>query len=40
MEQDATSAGGPPESLTARFAGDLRACADLILAQGLPATGA
>jgi D-glycero-D-manno-heptose 1,7-bisphosphate phosphatase len=37
---DATSIGGPPDGLTARFTGDLRGCVDFILAQGLPATGA
>jgi D-glycero-D-manno-heptose 1,7-bisphosphate phosphatase len=30
---DATSIGGPPEGLAARFSGDLRACVDFILAQ-------
>jgi D-glycero-D-manno-heptose 1,7-bisphosphate phosphatase len=34
---DATSIGGPPHGLAARFSGDLRACVDFILAQGLPA---
>ena len=29
---DATSIGGPPEGLAARFTGDLRACVDFILA--------
>jgi D-glycero-D-manno-heptose 1,7-bisphosphate phosphatase len=32
---DATSIGGPPEGLTPRFTGDLRACVDFILAEGL-----
>ena len=30
---DATSIGGPPEGLAARFTGDLRACVDFILAE-------
>jgi len=30
---DATSIGGPPEGLAARFTGDLRACVDFILTE-------
>lgn len=37
---DATSIGGPPEGLAARFTGDLRACVDFILAEaGQPTHG-
>ena len=33
---DATSIGGPPEGLAARFTGDLRACVDFILTEAGP----